>query len=188
MANFQTAFEITMKHEGLYSNDPIDAGGETYRGITKTYHPTWKGWELVYDFQKEPNNEYLKKELNRSVKEFYKIMYWDRFQGDLIPEQSIANELFDNAVNMGVHRSVKFLQQGLNLLNRNQKDYNDILVDGLFGNDTLNTLKKYLFIDNPIFLIKIMNILQGMHYINYMNKDSKQERFVRGWLKRVSIK
>ena len=38
---------------------------------------------------------------------------------------------------------------------------------------------------DPLF--KIMNILQGMHYINYMQKSPIQERFARGWLKRVDF-
>jgi hypothetical protein len=32
-----------------------------------------------------------------------------------------------------------------------------------------------------------MNILQGMHYINYMQKSPIQERFARGWLERVAF-
>jgi len=59
--------------------------------------------------------------------------------------------------------------------------------DGLFGNNTLNTLRVYLAGDKDSYLIKIMNILQGMHYIEYMTKSPTQERFARGWLGRVNI-
>lgn len=30
-------------HEGGYSNDPIDLGGETYKGIARNAHPNWQG-------------------------------------------------------------------------------------------------------------------------------------------------
>jgi len=60
-------------------------------------------------------------------------------------------------------------------------------VDGAFGTNTLNALNSYLAIDNNSFLLKIMNILQGMHYINYMNKSPVQEKYARGWLERVEI-
>ena len=47
MANFNESFNITLGYEGGYSNDPDDAGGETYKGISRRYHPGWKGWALI---------------------------------------------------------------------------------------------------------------------------------------------
>jgi lysozyme family protein len=35
MAEFKTAFEVTMKAEGGYVNDPDDPGGETYKGSAR---------------------------------------------------------------------------------------------------------------------------------------------------------
>ena len=75
----------------------------------------------------------------------------------------------------------------MNVLNRNQKNYGDITEDGGFGTNTMGALNQYLAIDDESFLVKIMNILQGMHYIDYMTKSPTQEKFARGWLKRVSI-
>ena len=185
MADFMRSFEITIKNEDGYSNDPNDVGGETYKGISRRFNPSWEGWSIINKLKKSNLENY--EILQNKVKSFYEFMYWDRIQGDLIPNQEIANELFDNAVNLGVHKSVLFLQESLNLLNRNQKNYGDILEDGLIGNKTLWTLKKYLSIDEPSILIKVMNILQGNHYINYMRKSPVQERFARGWLRRVKL-
>ena len=42
MADFNIAFEITMGHEGGYSFDKDDAGGETYRGISRRYKRVYK--------------------------------------------------------------------------------------------------------------------------------------------------
>ncbi|GAJ23902.1 unnamed protein product, partial [marine sediment metagenome] len=41
--------------------------------------------------------------------------------------------------------------------------------------------------DDLSYLLKVMNILQGMHYIEYMRKSPTQEKYARGWLKRVKI-
>ena len=41
MAEFSEAFTQTAAHEGGYSNDPLDRGGETYRGIARVHHPDW---------------------------------------------------------------------------------------------------------------------------------------------------
>ena len=190
MADFDEAYDITLDHEGGYTNDPVDVGGETYKGVARAYYPEWHGWEIIDAVKSEsnfPNNLRGNDELDEMIHKFYKKHYWNRFWGDQIPNQDIANEMFDTGVNMGVGRAVKYLQKGLNVLNRNQKNYGDIVEDGSFGSNTMTALNKYLSTDNVSFLLKIMNILQGMHYIDYMTKSPTQERFARGWLKRVSI-
>jgi len=193
MANFNISYNITLGHEGGYSHDPVDAGGETYKGITKKYEPNWQGWIIIDNQKSNSNFPYCLdniEELQEEVSKVYKIRYWNVFWGDKINNQDIANEMFDTGVNMGNNRAVRYLQKSLNLLNRNQKNYNDISQDGIIGNETINCLNNFLTNhtkDIP-YLLKIMNIFQGMHYITYMNKNSKQERFARGWLNRVNIK
>jgi hypothetical protein len=84
--------------------------------------------------------------------------------------------------------TARFLQNGLNLLNRNQRNYNDLVVDGWLGEGTFKELSKYLCLDgNSEALRKAMNVQQGSHYIDIMEKDATQERFARGWLKRVLL-
>ena len=189
MAQFNDAFAITSAHEGNYVNDPVDRGGETYRGIARVHHPDWSGWKRV-DAQRRkanfPKSLNADRTLQANVKAFYKQAYWDRFQGDEIADQAVANELYDTAVNMGVRRAVRFLQSSLNLLNRNQRDYEDLIVDGWFGKKSLTTLSALLKKDrssNP--LVKMMNIQQGARYVEIMARDASQERFARGWIKRA---
>ncbi|MEE9572797.1 MAG: putative peptidoglycan-binding domain-containing protein, partial [Candidatus Neomarinimicrobiota bacterium] len=158
--------------------------------ISRRYHPSWDGW-IIIDIAKQdtgfPGNLIYDPALDSNVSEFYRSNYWDRFLGDEIISQPVANELFDTAVNMGLSRSVKFLQTALNLLNRNQTNYPDVVEDGKFGSATMNALRSYFYMDEALYLLKIMNILQGVHYINYMKKSPTQEKFARGWLKRVNI-
>jgi lysozyme family protein len=192
MANFDTAFNITLYHEGKYSNDPADAGGETFMGISRVYHPEWNGWDQIDNIKKSHPTDFAviienDTTLYYLTKVFYKSSFWDLLKCDSINNQEITNELFDTAVNLGSHRAVIFLQEGLNLLNRNQRDYKDIIEDGKMGSTTLSTLNYYLKTTNAKFLLKIMNILQGYHYISYMRKSPTQERFARGWLERVCL-
>lgn len=190
MADFEKAFDLVMKYEGGYSNDAYDVGGETYKGIARNYYPDWEGWEIIDKAKKDrafPHNLKHINDLDSKVKIFYKTLYWNAFCGDQIPNQTIANELFDCAVNLGSHRAVKYLQIALNALNRNATLYNDLVEDGVYGPITHYTLIKYSSVDDPIYIVKIINILQGYHYISYMKKSPIQERFARGWLKRVSI-
>ena len=192
MAEFEKAFKNTMGHEGGYSADPDDRGGETYRGISRRYHPSWPGWDIVDNYKDEPgfpSNMKSDSELGHYVEFFYKEHYWDRFLGDFITSQVVAEEMFDTAVNMGVSRAVKFLQTGLNVLNRNEKNYRNLVVDGKIGKNTLNALKRLLSVSSKeeAYLYKVINILQGGHYISFMTKSEKQEKFARGWLNRVNF-
>lgn len=190
VADFNYAYALTLEHEGGYSKDPDDAGGETYKGISRKYHPKWRGWQLIDGLKLQhsfPDNLKRNIDLDIMIKEFYKDNYWNLFCGDDIPNQLVANELFDTGVNMGIGRAVKYLQMALNLLNRNEKNYPDIVEDGKFGNNTMRTLRIYLRSDKVHYLLKIMNILQGVHYIKYMKKSPTQEKFARGWLNRVNI-
>ena len=194
MANFNEAFIKTAAIEGGYVNDPADAGGETYKGVSRRFNPSWTGWKTVDELKQTARNDSdfkrsldQNEKLQEEIRLFYKQNFWDRFWGDKIPEQEIAEEVFDTGVNLGVRSAVTFLQESLNLLNRNQKNYADIVEDGLFGPDTLNALETCLKIDDFSYLLKLMNILQGTHYIEYMRTNPTQERFVRGWLKRVNF-
>jgi len=190
MANFDEAYNITCKNEGKYDNDPDDVGGETYKGVARSYYPDWGGWKLI-DKAKEENNfpENLENnsDLQTKVRKLFKNLYWNRFWGDKISNQSIANEMFDTAINLGASRAIKYLQIGLNILNRNQQLYADIVEDGVFGKNTLRALNSYLSSDEDVFLLKVINILQGYHYIKYMKESPIQEKYARGWLKRVEI-
>lgn len=189
MAEFKEAYAITSAHEGGYVNDPVDRGGETYRGISRVHHPDWRGWKRI-DAQRRkagfPGSLNADRTLQANVKAFYKRAYWDRFRGDDITDQAVANELYDTAVNMGVRRAVRFLQSSLNLLNRNQRDYSDLIVDGWFGDRSLSTLSALLKKDRRSDdLVRMMNIQQGARYVEIMARDASQERFARGWIRRT---
>ena len=190
MANFLEAYNITLGHEGGYSNDPDDVGGETYKGIARRYHPSWRGWSIIDNYKNQPgfpNNAYNDTNLDLSVKDFYKANYWDVNLLDEFRSQIIANEMFDTGVNMGIGRAAKFLQKALNLLNKNQQVYSDIAEDGAVGPNTLRALNACLSYRGDSYLFKIMNLLQGNHYIEYMTKSPTQEKFAYGWLKRVDF-
>lgn len=182
MADFKKAFEITMGHEGGYVYDPTDAGGETYRGISRRYNPQWEGWELID--KTKPNISHF--DLDLFVRKFYRVSYWDVNRLDEF-SQEIANEMFDTGINMGVVRAAKFLQRALNYLNRNGSLFPDLVDDGIIGSKTFSAMLRIAHAKDGEVLLKIMNVLQGMHYLDYMKKSPTQEKYARGWFKRVSL-
>ena len=110
MADFKIAFGITNKNEGGYVNDPADYGGETYCGISRHNFPKWLGWLIVDEHKPLRREQIINDEgLEVLVEEFYKSNFWNPINGDNIPNQDLANQVYDMAVNSGVHQALKLL-------------------------------------------------------------------------------
>ncbi len=193
MADFETAYYLTNKVEGGYVNDPDDKGGETYRGIARKFHPDWDGW-IIFDKEKESSSSSLSSRLDGNpvlqakIQKFYLNEYWNKVNGDLIPEQRIANEVYDNAVNMGYKQSSEYLQRTINILNRNQKEdfYKDIKVDGNIGPGTIEALKQCLKLNGAKRVLNVINGFQFKHYLELMEKNPVNEKYI-GWFDRVEV-
>jgi lysozyme family protein len=136
MANFNISYKITKNLEGGYANHPKDNGGETYAGISRKFHPMWVGWPYI-DRRPHPikNNSVFPK-LDGQVKAFYKREYWQKLFGDHL-HQSLANQIYDYAVNSGKGQAVKDLQRILNSLGEK------LQVDGVIGPLTLAAIGKH---------------------------------------------
>lgn len=190
MANFLAAYQRTMINEGGYCNVKGDKGGETYKGIARLINPQWQGWSIIDQLKTSatfPKNCKDNTLLESQVQNFYQINYWNKIDGNSIPNQDLAEVLFDIAVNMGVSTPGKFLQTALNYLNRSGSLYPDIVVDGQIGPGTLNSLNSYLKTDSISLLIKTIGILQGCRYLEIMKSNPSQEKFARGWINRIRL-
>ena len=190
MVVFDEAFARTNQHEGGYVNDPDDRGGETYKGIARKFHPEWPGWKLIDTIKSFPD---FKRQLDADqnlqnyVKEFYRVKFWLQIGGNSIPDQDIANEIYDIAVNMGVTTAVKYLQRSLNVLNCNGKHYADIAIDGTLGPKTSAAFQACLVKVGSKMLLNVINGFKMKHYLELMEKDPVNEKYV-GWFKRVEVR
>jgi len=192
MTPYEKAYTETMGIEGIYSNDPKDFGGETYKGIARKKNPDWHGWTFIDEAKKKPGfpasikGNALIEEL---VKDFYRAQFWNHVWGDKVAALSpdIASEMFDTAVNQGEHWAIIYLQQALNLLNRNGSLYPDLVEDGSIGEKSITALQTYLQRDPVSMLLLWMNIFQGARYAEIMKKSPTQEGYARGWAKRITI-
>ena len=188
---FQDAYRELIQHEGSYSNDPVDQGGETYRGISRVFHPDWPGWSIVDEYKDDPSFPgVLDKDLalQAKVQDFYKEHHWDVFHGDDLPV-AVAWELFEIGVNMGVRTATKFLQRALNVFNKQGTLWPDIAIDGVFGPATLRATQAMCSARSgrgSTVLAKSLNCLQGERYISIGASRPSQERFLWGWFNRVS--
>ena len=186
---FVTAFNIMQDREGrnLRTNDPIDPGGDTLSGVSRENWPYWIGWNLL-----EQSGGKVTPEIVQAVEDFYYEQFWGRIQGDALADRStdVATEVFDTSVNFGCTRGVQFLQEALSLLNLNKRLYPDLVLDGQVGWKTLETLRLYCVSRPPkrevsiSRLLRVMNCLQGSHYIEQMRKYPAKEKY-RGWFDRI---
>ncbi len=182
MINFKRAYDKLIAYEGGYVNDPDDRGGETYKGISRKFHPNWCGWELVDEFKH--NLALLKENEHRiepCVEKFYLENYWQKIHGDALP-YVIAEELFEQAVNLGIKKAVKHFQRALNILSK--KDLLDD--DGKFGIRTLSAAQDLLRGVYIRLCYNVLNIMQGSHYINLMLRNVTYRKYI-GWFERISI-
>lgn len=88
--NFEKAVAFVLSHEGLYSNNPADPGGETKYGISKRAHPDMDIKNLTLD----------------EAKAIYRNGYWDDCNCDMLP-YPFDVAIFDTAVNMGKTAALK---------------------------------------------------------------------------------
>lgn len=170
MANFLISLDNTLKFEGGYVNDPADPGGETYKGISKNNWANWNGWEFVdkKDFE----------EADKYVQIFYYINFWEPLELESV-EQSVANNVFDIAVNMGVKKAIVCFQTAINILLPSGK----IDVDGVMGKETLEAYKKVEMFVPSVFIFVLKN-LRIMEYFKIVEKNSNLKKYFFGWIKR----
>lgn len=193
--SFDNAFAHTQTNEGGYANNKADLGGETYAGISRKYHPKWSGWAIVDELKKKYRTvTELNKALRASsmmkaaIKQFYLDNYWISPGFDKVDKVSapIAEKLFDCGVHLNPQRPCKWLQEAINILNRNQQKYKNIVVDGKIGNNTINALVSCLKYNPVERVLTVIKIYQGSHYVSRMQEKPDQQVFV-GWIDRVGL-
>ena len=103
--NFDIAFAKLIGHEGGYTHNLKDPGGETKFGISKRSYPALDIADLTLD----------------DAKAIYKRDFWDRAQCDRL-HPDLAFQVFDGAVNSGIGNSIRWLQEAAG-----------VAVDGVVG-------------------------------------------------------
>jgi lysozyme family protein len=108
MSDFDWIFDFVVSSEGGFTDNPADPGNwtggkvgaglcrGTKFGISAAAHSDLNIKSLTLD----------------EAKALYQREYWDRVDGDRLPD-SIALLVFDAAINNGIGRSVRWLQQAV---------------------------------------------------------------------------
>ena len=168
--------EALIEREGGYSDHPADRGGPTMFGITEAVARAHGYRGAMRDL---PQAE---------AAAIYRRLYWlrPRFDAVAVRAPRIAAELFDTGANMGPAVAATFLQRALTALNRNAKDYPDLVPDGRLGPASIAALDAFLASRGArgaqLVLLRALEALQGERYLRLAEKRPANEAFLYGWL------
>jgi lysozyme family protein len=178
---YEEAYNLVVANEGGYVYDECDSGGETYMGISRVYHPNWRGWEILDNYkhilptQKSSLKEIVEnsEELKKIAKEYYKKEFWDKFVTPLgLEDARVCIYIFDMCVNIGSWS--KILQRGINKCGANLE------VDGLIGDKTIEALNGV----DTSELLRALIEYRVKHYARLVQSRPKLKKFLGGWVNR----
>ena len=192
MADFDKAFRVSPAARG--GCKAVSEGLEIYRGIDRRFHPSWDGWPIVdalkfaaSDEQELQSTVSQNKKLGEKVRIWFKQNYWDRFSGDRVGNQEIAEELFESSLELGVGRAVNCLQKTLNLLQAGDPEPDAVVEDGRLGQETLDALEASLQSGGASQILHVMRILQALHYISRIRKNPGRDVVAREHLENLVV-
>ena len=160
--------------EGGYVNHLADRGGPTCWGITEAVA---RAHGYAGAMTALPRDE---------AAAIYRRLYWLRPRLDQVGKHvPRLAELFDTGVNMGPAVAATFLQRALTALNRNGRDYPDLVPAGRIGPQTLAALDGFLAArgkTGETVLLRALEALQGERYLRLAERRPANEVFLYGWL------
>lgn len=156
-ANFDKALSAVLVHEGGYVNHPKDPGGATNKGVTQAVYDDWR---QVIRLPKQS----VKDLTDAEVMAIYKKNYWDRVKGDELPI-GVDYAAFDFAVNAGVYRAARYLQEAVG-----------VAPDGQIGPVTIAAVKAC----GP----KLIDTLCDAR-MAFLKRLTTFDTFGKGWTRRV---
>lgn len=182
---FEFALKHTLKTEAGYVKDPLDRGGETFRGVSRNNHPKWYGWKLIDQVKADGLRTASAidqrfagdQQMAELVADLYFCSFWKPF-ACLVETERLQIKLFDTGVNTGVGRAIKLLQQSINLINTQAK----LKVDGALGPKTRAAMMGL----SEHYILSTYSSEQADFYRGIVDRNPSQKRFLNGWLKRAA--
>jgi lysozyme family protein len=174
-ATFLLALRFTLRWEGSrFVNDPDDRGGATYRGVTqRVYDAFRRGLQRV-----TRSVRYLSDDELRAI---YYRDYWVKAGCNRIGDRRLAIAHFDFAVNSGVSRAVRYLQDDIDTYLPISES---LAVDGSFGPKTAAALKRALGRVPPDYFTT--GYIDERERFLVAIAKGRQAKFRKGWLRRVA--
>ena len=162
-APFQNALPFVLRWEGGYVNHPADPGGATNKGVTQKVYSDW--------LRRQGRADTSVRDLtDADMAAIYEEGYWTPAHCHELP-QPLDQVQFDTAVNMGVGRAIRFLQEAVGAA-----------VDGGFGKGTRQCVAQA---DPGEAVTRYLAIRERFYGKLVENKPSLGV-FLKGWMNRLN--
>jgi lysozyme family protein len=191
MASFELARKRTDGNEGGWADNPNDAGGETFRGISRNNFPKWQGWPVIDQEKKKlgavpklyGGNAYrvYVEKLNarlfalpllmKWVEDFFRVNFWSPNMLDEVQSQEVADWIYDHAVNGGA-RGVMWVQEAAG-----------VKADGDIGPVSLAAINAI----PPAKLLQEAEDVAAFYRLDRAAADPSQIQFLPSWLRRDGV-
>lgn len=159
--SFNIAFIQVIGLEGKYSDDEHDPGNWTGGKVNEG---ELRGTMYGISAKAYPKTD-IKSLTLPAAKDIYRRDYWDKLQGDLLPDV-VAVAVFKEAVNMGVSGAIKALQRSLR-----------VEADGVLGQVTVG-----MIVGHP----PMLTVQQFLTEVAYeYTQMTAFPTYGKGWLSRV---
>lgn len=162
LERFRACLPRILKHEGGYVDHPDDPGGATNLGVTLA---TARAYKLDMDGDGDVDKADVKALKPADVAAVYHRGYWLASSADICPD-GLDYIVFDCAVNQGVGRAVRWLQQVAG-----------VTADGMIGPKSVAAIKAL----NPAKAVKAYSALREAHYRSLPTFKT----FGKGWMRRL---
>lgn len=162
MMTFDGLVERVLEREGGYTNHKNDRGGATKYGITQLVYTSW----LASHGKQSMDVRDLTRE---EAKAIYLELYWNPARTEDLPP-AVRDIHFDAAVNHGVGRAAKLLQEAAL-----------VRQDGEIGQFTMAAVHRM----HPELLRARYVSARYKFYGQIINSDRSQLAFIAGWMNRM---
>ncbi len=163
MADYKALKPFILKWEGGYSNRRNDRGGATNRGVTLATFRQYYGQGKTV--------EELKRLTDQQWEHIFKTGYWDKWLGDQIENQSVANICVDWAWASGTGTAIRKVQSVVG-----------VKEDGIVGQQTLSAINKA----NQRHLFNKIKSARLQFVEGIVRRDPTQKENLKGWRNRIA--
>lgn len=176
MAIFQISAKNILNSEGGFQNLPSDKGNYCNGLLIGTNHGiSAVTYKEVYG--KCPTIADMKALKEEQAIDIYKRLYWDKIQGDVIYNQSVATMLLDTIVNQGGSKlsNIKDAANKYSFIKINSNDsaltYDEaVIINSIDQSKFFYTLKEY----------------RESAYRDLAYSNPSQQKFLAGWINRLN--